>query len=320
MNSENTENSVEGDHQSWINILQNPQDFNVKQKPSGIRENKMFTLDMREIPISSAKADYNGAYISKGSVTKFYMYNEEGSCTSHKDGNGVWYVNVRDSKNYRKEIVPANEIYELKREYHTSKSNPKFSWAITTIKGYAEKEPRPFPFVTYKWADGADHSFDLPRNGNATKPTSGQYYRKDPSLFSKVDNLIGKGLSTDQVHNSIARAGASTVSEAIPGLKLIDNRKLLSKKETSTSSSSKKQFKSEAEEMISCLQSVPFLLSATFTKESYVAFNSLSNMINDLYRFCINGNSVLRVDTTFELVEGLWLTDNTIQHNTIFYI
>ena len=175
-----------------------------------------------------------------------------------------------------------------------------------------------FSFVTYKWADGADHCFDLPRDGTAIKPTSGQYYRKDPSLFSKVDNLISKGLSTDQVHNSIARAGASTVSEAIPGLKLIHNRKLLSKKETSTSSSSKKQFKSEAEEMISCLQSVPFLQSATFTKESYVAFNSLSNMINDLYRFCINGNSVLRVDTTFELVEGLWLTD-TIQYNTTQY-
>ena len=72
----------------------------------------------------------------------------------------------------------------------------------------------------------------------------GQYYRKDPSLFSKVDNLIGKGLSTDQVYNSIARAGASTVSEAIPGPKLIDNRKLLSKKETFASSSSKKKFKS----------------------------------------------------------------------------
>ena len=96
MNNENTENGVEGDHQSWINILQNPEDFNVKQKPSGIRENKMFTLDMREIPISSAKADDNGAYISKR--------------------NGVWYVNIRDSKNYRKEIGPANEIYELKQE------------------------------------------------------------------------------------------------------------------------------------------------------------------------------------------------------------
>ena len=63
MNNENTENSVEGDHQSLINILlQHPEDFNLKQKPSGIRENKMFTLDMREIPISSAKADDNGAY------------------------------------------------------------------------------------------------------------------------------------------------------------------------------------------------------------------------------------------------------------------
>ena len=286
---------VGGNHQSLINILpQNPEDFNLKQKPSGIRENKMFTLDMREIPLSSAKADDNGAYISKG--TKFYMYNEEGSRTSHKDGNDVWYVNIRDSNCDRKEIVPANEIYELKREYHTSKSNPKFSRAIT------------------KWADGADQRFDLPRHGNATKPTSGQYYRKDPSLFSKVDNLIGKGLSTDQVYNSIVRAGASTVSEAIPGPKLIDNRKLLSKKETS---SSKKQFKSEAEEMISCLQSVPFLQSVTFTKESYVAFNSLSKMINDLYRFCVNGNSVLRVDTTFELVEGFWLTDTAYTNEAL---
>ena len=32
-------------------------------------------------------------------------------------------------------------------------------------------------------------------------------------------------------------------------------------------------------------------------------------MINNLHHFCVNGNSILRVDTTFELVEGLWLTD-----------
>lgn len=93
------------------------------------------------------------------------MYNEEGSRTSHKDGNGVWYVNIRDSKNYRKEIVQQTK-YELKREYHTSKSNPKISRAITTIKGYAEKEPRPFYVVTYKWPDGADQRFDLPVKGD----------------------------------------------------------------------------------------------------------------------------------------------------------
>jgi len=32
-------------------------------------------------------------------------------------------------------------------------------------------------------------------------------------------------------------------------------------------------------------------------------------MINYLYCFCVNGNSILREDTTFELVKGLWLTD-----------
>jgi len=148
MNNEHTENSMEGDHQSLINILlQNPQDFKLKQKPSGIRDNEMFTSDMREIQISSPKADDNGAYISKGSVAKFYVYNENGSQTSHKDGNGVWYVNVRG---YRKEIVPSNEIFELKREYHASKNNHEFSRAITTIKGYTEKEPRLFHVVTYK--------------------------------------------------------------------------------------------------------------------------------------------------------------------------
>ena len=139
----------------------------------------MFTLDKREIPLSSAKSNDNGAYLSKGTVTKFYMYNDEGPRTSHKDENGVWYINIRSSKGYRKEIK-----------------------AITT---------GPFYVVMYKWADGADQCFNLPRHRNATKPTSSQYYRKYPSLFTKGDNMIEKGLSTEQVYNSIARKGAGTV-------------------------------------------------------------------------------------------------------------
>ena len=61
------------DHETILNILlQNPEELNLKEKPSGIRENKMFTLDMREIPISSAEADDNGAYISKGSAKRLF--------------------------------------------------------------------------------------------------------------------------------------------------------------------------------------------------------------------------------------------------------
>ena len=40
-------------------------------------------------------------------------------------------------------------------------------------------------------------------------------------------------------------------------------------------------------------------------------------MLNDLYRFCVVGNSVLRVGITFELVNSLWLTDTTYTNKAL---
>lgn len=105
----------------------------------------MFILDKREILMLFVKIDNNGVYIFKGSVIKFFMYNEEGLYLFYKDGNGVWYVNIRDFKGYRKEIVLVNEIYELKWE----QSNFKFFCVIIIIKGYVEKELRFFYVVMY---------------------------------------------------------------------------------------------------------------------------------------------------------------------------
>ena len=36
-----------------------------------------------------------------------------------------------------------------------------------------------------------------------------------------------------------------------------------------------------------------------------------------LKRFCVNGNSIWRVDTTFKLVDGLWLTDSTYTNEVL---
>lgn len=94
--------------------------------------------------------------------------------TRMKMVNGTMYVNIRTSKGYKRQNVPEDEIYELRREYHTSKHNTDFSRSITTVKAYTEKEPRPFYVVMYKWADGVEQHFKLPRHGNATKPTSRQ--------------------------------------------------------------------------------------------------------------------------------------------------
>ena len=52
------------DHQTILNILlHKPEELELKRKPSGIRENKIFTLDIRKISLASAAADDNGVYV-----------------------------------------------------------------------------------------------------------------------------------------------------------------------------------------------------------------------------------------------------------------
>ena len=57
--------------------------------------------------------------------------------------------------------------------------------------------------------------------------------------------------------------------------------------------------------------------SVTFTKERYISVNSSPNTLNAIHRFCVLGNSILRIDTTFELVNGLWLTDTTYANESL---
>ena len=107
---------------------------------------------MREIPISSAEADDNGAHISK--PKRLFQYNSEGSRTVHKNENGTFYTNVKTSKGYRREYIPESEVYELTRDHKTSKFHPQFSRTIATVKAITDKKLKPFYLVLYKWAGG----------------------------------------------------------------------------------------------------------------------------------------------------------------------
>ena len=52
------------DAASLLNIiLCNPREFHSVCKPAGIRENFICTLNKKEIPIASCRADDNGAYL-----------------------------------------------------------------------------------------------------------------------------------------------------------------------------------------------------------------------------------------------------------------
>ena len=292
----------DADHLTILNILlQNPEEFQLKQKPSAIRENKIFTLDMRKIPVSSAEADDNGAYNSKGSATR--------SRTAHKSENGTWYVNVRKAKTYTRCYVSESEVYELVRRYRISKNNPDFSRTIPTFTACDDREPKPHYLVMYRWAGEhqGPEDFVLSRHGNATRSTTNAYYRKDPKLLQEIDDMLQKGMSKDRVYNNIATRKEETVSETVTGPKVIDNRKYVSKK--AYRSNNQQDVRSEAEVLVSSLQTIPN--SVTFNKDQYISVIFLPSMLNDLFKFCVLGNAILRLDTTFELVDGLWLTDTT---------
>ena len=173
---------------------------------------------------------------------------------------------------------------------------------------------KPFYLVLYKWAAGESKEFFLPRHGNARKPTSSSYFRKDPRTFTAIDNLLEEGMPTDKVYNTLIKEKTTTVSETITDPKMIENRKYKNMKATSSETTLER---SEPETLIRSLQTIPLNSSVTFTKEQYISVNSSPNMLNDIYRFCILGNSILRINTTFELVDGLWLTDTTYTNESL---
>ena len=57
--------------------------------------------------------------------------------------------------------------------------------------------------------------------------------------------------------------------------------------------------------------------TVVFSERDYVSYSFLPHMASNLKWFCVNGNSILRVDTTFELVDGLLLTNTTYTNEVL---
>ena len=49
--------------------------------------------------------------------------------------------------------------------------------------------------------------------------------------------------------------------------------------------------------------------------DHYISFNATGQLLK--YMFCVHGNSILIVDTTFELCNGLWLTDGAFINESL---
>ena len=119
-----------------------------------------------------------------------------------------------------------------------------------------------------------------------------------------VDELNYSGKSTEQIYSELKKVSTNTVSEEnVCSPKLIKNWQFAKKKETNGN------VLSEAEALIYNVKSINSVLSTV------VFF--LPHMLSNLKKCCVNGNSVWRVDTTFELVDGLCLTDSTYTNEAL---
>ncbi|RMX57773.1 hypothetical protein pdam_00006752 [Pocillopora damicornis] len=231
----------ETDHETILNtLLQNPIELNLKEKPSAIRENKLFTLDMREIPISSVEAEDNGAYISKGNAKRLFQYNSKGSRTVHKNENGAFY---------------ANKLYDMYKK-------PRAAGPKSSSQSKTKRVHSPEPEMVEK---------------KTTAATGAMKFLNPDRTIKDADKSVGVRERTD-------KSG---------------------------------KIRNEAETLITSLHTLPLNSSVTFTKEQYISVNSSPNMLNDIHRFCVLGNSILRIDTNFELVDGLWLTDTTYTNESL---
>ena len=52
-----------------------------------------------------------------------------------------------------------------------------------------------------------------------------------------------------------------------------------------------------------------YMQSLTYSSNRYCHINFNKNSISGIERFYVNGSSILRFDTTFEIIDGFWLTD-----------
>ena len=111
-------------------ILTNPEEMDLRKKPSGIRHSTAFTLNRQTVPIASAKSDDNGAYVFCGTAQKHFRFDKakNEAAVAHYDSTVErYYINIRESRAYQQNFIDNDDIYVLSRIYKQSKHNPGFS-------------------------------------------------------------------------------------------------------------------------------------------------------------------------------------------------
>ncbi|XP_057295907.1 uncharacterized protein LOC130624337 [Hydractinia symbiolongicarpus] len=73
----------------------------------------------------------------------------------------------------------------------------------------------------------------------------------------------------------------------------------------------------EVEKLVKLVKNKGIVYNICFEKDRYSAMNIMPHMLTDLKRFCVDDDGVFTVDTTFQVADGLWLTDSTYPYKAL---
>ncbi len=323
------------DNTALLNILLAcPQDIELKEKPSAIRKTFFCTLDSKRITIASAMADDNGAYIAGGRSRKLYCVTFEANgwikktrtVSRDKDGTLFYCLRAEGRKGtvYDRVVVPNHDVYELTRTYRKNKANPALQHMIVTARRKDKKEPEQFYISSYRLdvnIDGQEfeEAFKLPSHGNATKPAAASYFRTDTNVLRSVKSCLQQKMSCEEVYKLHSNT-CDTVSGELRNPRQVHNIKHQMNKRAKENESL--QPKTDEIEQIICQmrdgsEAEQFTRALTILPKHYFSIHFFDESLEDIERFCVNDSSVFRVNTTFEIIKNLWVTDTSYTNSSL---
>ena len=150
----------------------------------------------------------------------------------------------------------------------------------------------------------------MPRHGSETNPGACAYYRQDSSVKETIDKRTNLGQSNDRIYVDLASKEKNSLSETVRDPKVISNRKYASKEKNQNGADVNKD--TGAECIVRYIKrNDNYIKSFHLDSEQYSAINYLPHQMTDIKRFCVEDTAILSVDTTFEICDGLLLTDTS---------
>ena len=279
----------------------------------GLKTNFFYIVDISKNPLHTVNADDNGAYTQTRNTTKHFYHADNTIHIVHKEGDRFYYNKRYAYNKYEKIFVADHDIVALHRRYCKAKSFP-LKRTIITLSHPSNGPVVPYAAVLYQTDSTITEDSRILCHGNTKEQNQNRpYVRTSPDVLAKAKEMLKQGTSTKETYDTINSLSGGVYSSTSQSNELRDLKQVYRAKEeikdrtTNTNTDELNALIRYQREHSELLRTVACLAG------SYYCFIGDDIQLNDVVQFCCAGDSVLSIDTTFNLCKN-WLTDSCYQN------